>query len=225
MGDNPEHLGSEASFAALCGVSPVERSSGSRQYRRLNRGGDRQANAALHRIVCSRLRFDARTRDYCERRIRGQDPARDRPMPRWLRCPRGLPPGQVRTIMTSVIGALRALRRSPFGKRACERAGPESLHQQSRRGYPRSHPAAPRRTPPGTHSPRPSPKRSSPEKWDRDPCHGRCGRDDDVHAHAQAASGFVAGGVPRHSKAVHRSRGSERLDRSRLVKRSMRWAR
>jgi transposase len=34
IGDNPEHLGSEASFAALCGVSPVERSSGSRQYRR-----------------------------------------------------------------------------------------------------------------------------------------------------------------------------------------------
>ncbi|MFD8325613.1 transposase [Streptomyces lydicus] len=47
----PEHLGGEASFAALRGVSPVERSSGSRQYRRLNRGSDRQANAALHRIV------------------------------------------------------------------------------------------------------------------------------------------------------------------------------
>ncbi|WP_435861144.1 transposase [Streptomyces nigrescens] len=38
--------------------------SGNRQYRRLNRGGDRQANAALHRIVQSRLRFDPRTRDY-----------------------------------------------------------------------------------------------------------------------------------------------------------------
>ncbi|MFJ5560779.1 transposase [Streptomyces sp. NPDC093250] len=37
VGDNPERLGSEASFTALCGVSPVERSSGSRQYRRLNR--------------------------------------------------------------------------------------------------------------------------------------------------------------------------------------------
>ncbi|USA05465.1 IS110 family transposase [Streptomyces lydicamycinicus] len=35
----------------MCGVSPVERSSGSRQYRRLNRGGDRRANAALYRIV------------------------------------------------------------------------------------------------------------------------------------------------------------------------------
>lgn len=70
VGDNPERLGSEASFAALCGVSPVERSSGSRQYRRLNRGGDRQANAALHRIVQTRLRFDPRTQDYYERRIK-----------------------------------------------------------------------------------------------------------------------------------------------------------
>ncbi|MBP2056115.1 transposase [Streptomyces griseochromogenes] len=68
VGDNPERLGSEASFATLCGVSPVERSSGSRQYRRLNRGGDRQANAALHRIVQSRLRVDPRTQDYYERR-------------------------------------------------------------------------------------------------------------------------------------------------------------
>uniref|UniRef100_UPI0035308544 transposase n=1 Tax=Streptomyces nigrescens TaxID=1920 RepID=UPI0035308544 len=55
---------------ALCGVSPIERSSGSRQYRRLNRGGDRQANAALHRIVQTRLRFDPRTQDYYERRTK-----------------------------------------------------------------------------------------------------------------------------------------------------------
>ena len=68
--DNPERLGSEASFAALCGVSPVERSSGSRQFRRLNCGGDRQANAALHRIVQTRLRVDPRTRDYYEPRIK-----------------------------------------------------------------------------------------------------------------------------------------------------------
>ena len=61
VGDNPERLDSEASFAALCGVGPVERSSGRRQFRRLNRGGDRQANAALHRIVFTRLRVDPRT--------------------------------------------------------------------------------------------------------------------------------------------------------------------
>lgn len=69
-GDNPERLASEASFAALCGVSPVEQSSGKTQRRRLNRGGNRQANAALHRIVVTRLRRDARTRLYLERRTK-----------------------------------------------------------------------------------------------------------------------------------------------------------
>ncbi|WP_189853197.1 transposase, partial [Streptomyces griseoloalbus] len=68
MGDNPERLNTEASFAALCGVSPVEYSSGHRSTRRLNHGGDRQANAALHRIVFTRLRHDPRTRAYYERR-------------------------------------------------------------------------------------------------------------------------------------------------------------
>ncbi|WP_234017688.1 IS110 family transposase [Streptomyces sp. FxanaC1] len=68
MGDNPERLCSEASFAALCGVSPVEYSSGRQRHHRLNRGGDRRANAALYRIVQTRLRFDARTRNYYERR-------------------------------------------------------------------------------------------------------------------------------------------------------------
>ncbi|WP_455908467.1 IS110 family RNA-guided transposase [Streptomyces lydicus] len=68
MGDNPERLTTEASFAALCGVSPIEYSSGRRSSRRLNHGGDRQANAALHRIVFTRLRFDPRTQAYYERR-------------------------------------------------------------------------------------------------------------------------------------------------------------
>ncbi len=58
----------EASFAALCGVSPVEYSSGRRSTRRLNYGGDRQANAALHRIVFTRLRHHPRTQAYYERR-------------------------------------------------------------------------------------------------------------------------------------------------------------
>jgi transposase len=46
-GDNPDRLASNAAFAALCGVSPVEMSSGKTTRRRLNRGGNRQANAAL----------------------------------------------------------------------------------------------------------------------------------------------------------------------------------
>ncbi|WP_372493012.1 transposase [Actinoalloteichus caeruleus] len=60
----------EASFAALCGVSPVEASSGRTQRHRLNRGGDRQANSAPRSIVLVRLRWDRRTRDYIDRRVR-----------------------------------------------------------------------------------------------------------------------------------------------------------
>jgi transposase len=67
-GDNPERLATEASFAALCGASPVEASSGRTHRHRLNRGGDRQANAALYRIALTRLRCDRGTRDYLDRR-------------------------------------------------------------------------------------------------------------------------------------------------------------
>jgi transposase len=67
-GDNPRRLHSEAAFAALCGTSPVEASSGKTRRHRLNRGGDRQANAALHRIVVVRLRWHQPTRDYAARR-------------------------------------------------------------------------------------------------------------------------------------------------------------
>jgi transposase len=69
-GDNPGRLTGEESFAALCGVSPVESSSGQTQRHRLNRGGNRQANAALFRIALTRLRADPRTRAYARRRTR-----------------------------------------------------------------------------------------------------------------------------------------------------------
>jgi transposase len=68
-GDNPERLRSEAGFAALCGVSPVPASSGKTVRHRLNRGGDRAANSALHIIAIGRLRTDARTKDYVARRM------------------------------------------------------------------------------------------------------------------------------------------------------------
>lgn len=68
-GSNPERLKSEAAFAALCGVSPIPASSGKTNRHRLNRGGDRQANAAIHRIVLVRLRYDERTNLYLQRRI------------------------------------------------------------------------------------------------------------------------------------------------------------
>ena len=67
-GSNPERPHSEAAFAALCGVSPIPASSGKTNRHRLNRGGDRQANAALHRIVVVRLRYDKRTKEYMRRR-------------------------------------------------------------------------------------------------------------------------------------------------------------
>ena len=67
-GDNPERLKSEASFAALCGVSPLDASSGRQRRHRLNRGGNRNANRALWVIAFVRLRMDARTKVYAARR-------------------------------------------------------------------------------------------------------------------------------------------------------------
>lgn len=68
-GDNPTRTRSSASFAALCGASPIEASSGKTQGRPLNRGGDRQANAALYRIVIVRMsQHDPRTMDFIARR-------------------------------------------------------------------------------------------------------------------------------------------------------------
>lgn len=67
-GDNPERLHSEAAWAHLCGVAPIQASSGKTQRHRLHRGGNRQANSALYTIMLSRMRYDPRTRDYVERR-------------------------------------------------------------------------------------------------------------------------------------------------------------
>ncbi|MGN0038138.1 MAG: IS110 family transposase [Coriobacteriales bacterium] len=67
-GDNPERMGSKDSFAALCGTSPVEASSGDVKRHRLNQGGNRQANCALHQIVISRVKHDERTKRYVEKR-------------------------------------------------------------------------------------------------------------------------------------------------------------
>jgi transposase len=67
-GDNPQRLGSEASFASLCGVSPIEASSGKVVRHRLNRGGNREANRALYMICLARMRRDQRTQEYVARR-------------------------------------------------------------------------------------------------------------------------------------------------------------
>ena len=69
-GDNPKRLRSEASFASLCGVSPIEASSGKVVRHRLNRGGNREANRALYMVCLARMRWDQRTKEYVARRTR-----------------------------------------------------------------------------------------------------------------------------------------------------------
>ena len=68
VGDDPERIRSEAAFAKLCGACPVPASSGKTSRHRLNRGGHRQANAALHRVVVGRMRTHQPTLDYVRRR-------------------------------------------------------------------------------------------------------------------------------------------------------------
>jgi len=68
-GDNPDRIRSEGAWARLCGVAPLPANSGKVNTRyRLNRGGDRQANAALYRIVLTRMSNHPETRDYVKRR-------------------------------------------------------------------------------------------------------------------------------------------------------------
>ena len=97
-GSNPERLKSEAAFAALCGVSPIPASSGKTNRHRLNRGGDRQANAAIYRIVIVRLSHDDRTKTYMTRR-RGEGMTKKEV----IRCLK-------RYVAREVFGILRELR-------------------------------------------------------------------------------------------------------------------
>lgn len=80
-GDNPERLRSEAAFAHLCGVAPIPASSGKTTRHRLNRGGNRDANRALHLLAVRRLAWDPRTRAYAARRT-----AQGKTKPEILRC-------------------------------------------------------------------------------------------------------------------------------------------
>ena len=69
-GSNPERMRGEAAFSMLCGTSPIPASSGKSSGRhRLNRGGDRQANRAIHEIARARMAYDPRTRAYIEKKI------------------------------------------------------------------------------------------------------------------------------------------------------------
>ena len=68
-GDNPDRLRNEAAFARLAGVAPHDACSGNRDRQRLSRAGDRQANAALYRVVVTRLAGQAATRAYLADRL------------------------------------------------------------------------------------------------------------------------------------------------------------
>ena len=68
-GDNPERMGSEAAFSMLCGTSPIPVSSGRTDRFRLNRGGDRQANRAIHEIATARMSHDGRTQEFVARKM------------------------------------------------------------------------------------------------------------------------------------------------------------
>ena len=120
-GDNPQRLGSEASFANLCGVAPIEASSGKVVRHRLNRGGNREANRALYMICLSRMRRDRRTKEYVARRTAGeawQEQARDHPLPEALRSQGGLPRAD--------------LLRCPFLADGSKRGGPDRRWEQRR---------------------------------------------------------------------------------------------
>ena len=69
FGDNYDRIHSESAFAALCGVSPVDLSSGLNTKHRLNQSGDRQANCALHRIVLTRMVYEQRTQDFIAKTV------------------------------------------------------------------------------------------------------------------------------------------------------------
>jgi hypothetical protein len=69
VGDNPERIRSEAILAKLCSICPIPTSSGKTTRIRLNRGGNRKANAAIYRVAIGRMRDDDRTKAYVARRI------------------------------------------------------------------------------------------------------------------------------------------------------------
>lgn len=65
---HPGRCRDDAAFAALAGTAPLLAASGRTHRHRLNRGGDRALNRAVHTIAVTRLRSDPRTRDYRDRR-------------------------------------------------------------------------------------------------------------------------------------------------------------
>lgn len=112
IGGNPDRVRSEAAFASLCGVAPIPASSGKTNRHRLNRGGDRRGNAALHRIVLIRMQRDERTRQYVARRTQEGKSTRE-----IMRCLKRAVAREIyrvltrpQTAQTSTTTSLRAIR-------------------------------------------------------------------------------------------------------------------
>ncbi|KMO30268.1 hypothetical protein VQ02_28315 [Methylobacterium variabile] len=78
VGDDPERIRSEAAFAKLWSARPIPASSGTTTRHRLNRGGNRQANAGLHRVVIVRLPCHPPTLAYMQRRLAESRTKRER---------------------------------------------------------------------------------------------------------------------------------------------------
>ena len=118
-GQNIERLRHEAAFAALCAASPIPVSSGRTDRHRLNYGGDRDANRALHMIAVCRLRYCERTRAYAARRT-----AEGKTKTEIIRC---LKRYIARELYHALVADLLAAARHPATAR------PDHLHHLRRR--------------------------------------------------------------------------------------------
>jgi transposase len=105
-GQNIERLRGESSFAALCGAGPIPASSGKTSRHRLNYGGDRDANRALHLIAVCRLRYCPRTRAYAKRRS-----AQGKTKPEIIRCLKRYIARQTYRTLTADLTSLRPQQR------------------------------------------------------------------------------------------------------------------
>jgi transposase len=105
-GQNIERLRGESSFAALCGAGPIPASSGKTSRHRLNYGGDRDANRALHLIAVCRLRYCPRTRAYAKRRS-----AQGKTKPEIIRCLKRYIARQTYRTLTADLASLRPQQR------------------------------------------------------------------------------------------------------------------
>ena len=112
-----DRFASDAKLASAAGIAPIPASSGRTDRHRLDRGGNRQINAAIHRMAVTRARCDAETPElHHAQEDRRQDPTRRHPLPQAPPRPPHLaaaaraPPSQKRRPLTIIldIGAAQA---------------------------------------------------------------------------------------------------------------------